>query len=165
MTERTIHKSVFTCDTCGLTVDLPPGKVPETWGFGFDNNPTTHLCEGCRRGQRAGESPRPSTSVFDETWEYDPIVENIRRVPSRETIILVDEPVDGESMMGIDIAIGVHDVGRLAAAAPDLFRALLAVEWSANPGGRECPTCSGMTGLGHEPDCALDAALKKAGRA
>lgn len=56
---------------------------------------------------------------------------------------------------------------RLAAAAPELARALLAVE----AGSWKCHACSGFThgdpGLGkpknHEPWCALDAALRKAG--
>lgn len=55
---------------------------------------------------------------------------------------------------------------RLAAAAPELTRALLAVEWS----GREryeswpaCPVCEAGEGGRHADDCALDAALRKAG--
>lgn len=62
---------------------------------------------------------------------------------------------------------------RLAAAAPDMVRVLLEMEWK--PLGT-CPGCGGlgeaipdnpMTGpvaaTGHRPDCALDAALRKAG--
>ena len=59
----------------------------------------------------------------------------------------------------------------LAAAAPELVRALLAVEWKGvedyDPVAA-CPACGGHPPLGnlpgrHEPDCALDAALRKAG--
>lgn len=64
----------------------------------------------------------------------------------------------------------------LAAAAPDLVRALLAVEWVevvASHGeepGWECPQCSRFYSGKERPinkphfgSCALDAALKKAG--
>jgi hypothetical protein len=52
----------------------------------------------------------------------------------------------------------------LAAAAPDMARVLLAIEWSdtANePDG--CPSCGEPKHIGHDVDCALDAALRKAG--
>jgi hypothetical protein len=51
-----------------------------------------------------------------------------------------------------------------AAAAPDMARALLAIEWSGNEAGTACPAhlhCDARTG--HAIDCALDAALRKAG--
>lgn len=65
------------------------------------------------------------------------------------------------------------DHERLLVAAPDMARVLLAVEWE--PLGT-CPSCrrlgvdipdNPITGAvratGHRPDCALDAALRKAG--
>lgn len=57
---------------------------------------------------------------------------------------------------------------KLAAAAPDLVRALLAVEWvgqewdcGALPDA--CPRCKAYREDGHTFDCTLDAALRKAG--
>lgn len=76
---------------------------------------------------------------------------------------------------------------RLAAAAPEMARVLLAVEWQGcqdfvgDGGYRCCPTCRGVapgeerltdavddvsrgrTVLGHRSDCTLDASLWKAG--
>jgi len=60
---------------------------------------------------------------------------------------------------------------KLAAAAPDLVRALLLVEWaSTGLDENACPDCGvvwgGADGNGsppHMPDCRLDAALRKAG--
>ena len=63
--------------------------------------------------------------------------------------------------------------GHLASAAPDMARVLLEIEWRAgefgdpDAGGR-CPSClgyepSGSPDDGHHVDCALDAALRKAG--
>ena len=46
---------------------------------------------------------------------------------------------------------------RLATAAPDMARVLLAIEWHHG----ECISCFVMHG--HAPDCALDAALRRAG--
>lgn len=52
----------------------------------------------------------------------------------------------------------------LAAAAPDLYRALKAVEWDGlRCGSPCCPSCEAYYVPGnHEPDCTLNAALKKA---
>lgn len=58
---------------------------------------------------------------------------------------------------------------QLAHAAPDMARALLAVEWSGpDPfqagGGGCCPACSAIGADGrHRSNCAIDAALRKAG--
>ncbi len=64
---------------------------------------------------------------------------------------------------------------KLTAAAPDLVRALLAVEWVAQDGccGEmtlpQCPWCDGYEGRvgfghhGHTADCQRQAALRKAG--
>ena len=59
---------------------------------------------------------------------------------------------------------------RLAAAAPDMARVLLALEWSRpsplDETVRTCPVCL-QHDIGrphaHAPDCALDTALSKAG--
>ena len=55
---------------------------------------------------------------------------------------------------------------RLAAAAPDLVRALLAVEWiyqGHETGERECPWCMSEEWQPHAEDCVRQAALRKAG--
>ncbi len=53
---------------------------------------------------------------------------------------------------------------RLAAAAPDLVRALLAVEFATYDGAESwCPWCSSYGVSSHDPDCLRQAALRKAG--
>lgn len=53
---------------------------------------------------------------------------------------------------------------RLAAAAPDLVRALLAVEFATYDGAEIwCPWCSSHGVSSHNPDCLRQAALRKAG--
>lgn len=56
----------------------------------------------------------------------------------------------------------------LASAAPDMARALLAIEWEgrAGPAGDvrgACPSCEAELPDSHRPDCALDGALRRAG--
>lgn len=57
-------------------------------------------------------------------------------------------------------------IARFASAAPDMARLLLEIEWTA-PGDvgavNACPFCDRWQRDGHAPDCALDAALRKAG--
>lgn len=64
------------------------------------------------------------------------------------------------------------EVARVLAAAPDLVRALLAVEWTWREGSERlrCAACDGEEPHeskpwrgGHTPTCATDAALRKAG--
>ncbi len=71
-----------------------------------------------------------------------------------------DDPVGGDAR------------ARLAAAAPDLVRALLAVEWVRDEElylGYECPWCGARNPDGsidtyhHEKPCTRQAALRKAG--
>lgn len=69
----------------------------------------------------------------------------------------------------VTVAFGpmAEDDARLAAAAPDLARALLAVEWSGVSGYHRvpgCPSCgSPQSSMKHDKHCELDAALRKAG--
>jgi hypothetical protein len=60
-----------------------------------------------------------------------------------------------------------YDLARALAASPDMARVLLAVEWSGREGRDNdvaCPVCGEWEAFGkHRPDCALDAALRKAG--
>lgn len=57
----------------------------------------------------------------------------------------------------------------LAAAAPEMARALIAIEWDGGDvaGNSICPFCCAdkypEEGRNHKPDCALAAALRKAG--
>lgn len=52
---------------------------------------------------------------------------------------------------------------KLLAAAPDLARALLEVEWAEDETGPYCPSCLRWRKKGHADDCATAAALRKAG--
>lgn len=77
---------------------------------------------------------------------------------------------DSEQMAGVGTS-PAHT--RLMAAAPDLVRALLAVEWLLDDDKlySGCPACGGTKPgcsewpniEGHRSDCILDAALRKAG--
>lgn len=57
----------------------------------------------------------------------------------------------------------------LAAAAPEMARVLLALEWKGAELGDDCtyavcPSCGAYKGeVGHAPDCGLVAVLRKAG--
>ena len=54
--------------------------------------------------------------------------------------------------------------GRLAAAAPEMARMLLELEWISTYETIDCRICGGeKTAGGHEPDCKLVAVLTKAG--
>lgn len=102
--------------------------------------------------------PSDPPSVFDETWEAEPNGD-----------VGISGPVHDQCIFeGLD-----PERAKLAAAAPDLYRALLAVQWSGwetfGGDGLEscCPSCGALgTGSGvlekHKYECALDAALKKA---
>lgn len=66
----------------------------------------------------------------------------------------------------------MDDAGRakLAAAAPEMARALLAIEWEGNIQDEAgCPECGALVrttmrpGKVHLDDCSIDAALRKAG--
>lgn len=71
---------------------------------------------------------------------------------------------------------GDYERTLLASAAPDMARVLIAIEWGATDEGDNdvCPSCGfgafvrpdpklPKVRAGHRPDCALDAALRKAG--
>jgi hypothetical protein len=81
------------------------------------------------------------------------------------------EQVEGEADVtwrvhgeGIVIAANVdEDRALLMAAAPDMARVLLAVEWGGEHEVALCPTCAQWKKDGHASDCKLDSALRKAG--
>lgn len=78
----------------------------------------------------------------------------------------------GETVGGAHAYHPVRDdyADKLRDAAPDMARALLAIEWSGgyvvqyDTGTTDCcPACMADAPGPHMPDCALDAALRKAG--
>jgi hypothetical protein len=103
------------------------------------------------------------TKPLDETWEakYGACDPDDRgsieiwhvRFPDEHAVYLYDD----------------EDRARLASAAPDMVRVLLAVEWEGGDSFAFCPSCGGLRdGLsgeppGHRADRDLDAALRKAG--
>lgn len=95
-----------------------------------------------------------SAKPLDETW----------RVGSKvgRTLYRGDGPDD---IIGL---LDTREAAKLAAAAPELARALIEAEWSARVGrdnDAACPSCEEWecTGGRHAEDCLLDAALRKAG--
>ena len=80
-------------------------------------------------------------------------------------------PVWHETWEAVGDMVMMPDFGpervRLMAAAPDLARALLAVEEEMSRVESYCYVCGTLTCEGkvaaHAPDCILDAALKRAG--
>lgn len=99
---------------------------------------------------------------WEETWA-------VHRDSSRLVVKVADFP----GAHGVAMALDASHIERakLAAAAPDMARVLLDVEWQHRERSeyRRCPTCDGdettedEPRTGHRPDCALDAALRKAG--
>lgn len=51
----------------------------------------------------------------------------------------------------------------LAAAAPEMARMLLELEWSGDEARYRCPACEATAHPNHAPDCRLVAVLRKAG--
>ena len=108
----------------------------------------------------------PKPLVLDETWTAIEQPQASECLPSiwcgKEEIAVIYE---AEAMVGHQNARA-----RLASAAPDMVRVLLACEWAWCE-GREwkvCPSCSNdepndSRRSGHALDCALDACLRKAG--
>lgn len=104
-----------------------------------------------------------------ETWE----------VSQGKGLVSIDNPIE-QILLGATVDMQ-HVV--LAAAAPDMCRALLAVEWAGTCNSHEvmcyephaiCPKCGGADPhesfvhpdeAGHHHDCTFDAALTKAGLA
>ena len=93
-------------------------------------------------------------SALDETWGLTKHATFVRVVSAES-----DNPVRAY------IHVGAATHGALIAAAPELYRALLAAEWGAEncAGTRSCPVCEGWEETDrHKPDCIVAAALKKA---
>lgn len=92
--------------------------------------------------------------VWEEAWEY--------YAPNGFAGFFakhVGKQHRGSLFEGTDDTEDERARARLAAAAPELARVLLAVEFDAH--GGFCPSCRGL-GY-HKPECTLDAALRKAG--
>ena len=105
---------------------------------------------------------------WEEEWTYEP--------PDQELPIALVEAEGWNYPFGNMNALpaGVIELhsqethnarARLAAAAPDMARVLLAIEWEGHLG--LCPVCDGRRpeceGEGHRAGCAWVAALRKAG--
>ncbi len=95
----------------------------------------------------------------EQTWEA-----------AYDGAIVLPHDGGGQYVIARVVPLGVppqeDDNARLIAAAPDLTRVLLAVEWVSTHRYNEgfwCPTCKGAKQIGHDADCALEAALRKAG--
>lgn len=103
---------------------------------------------------------------WEETW-------TVVEIP-KPSGIAADWPteyqVESEHVPMLDMSDLAH--ATLQAAAPELVRALLAVEWGgefrrvSNAVGVMCPACHARPdqhGKVHKPTCLIDAALRKAG--
>lgn len=118
------------------------------------------------------------TKPWEETW----FAESCARLTRADG----PDPQWGDRRHVADVAEDSDERARLASAAPDMARVLLAIEWAGGrpEGPPECPSCRadeyedvivgptthdaagryiGYRKREHEPDCALDAALRKAG--
>jgi hypothetical protein len=88
------------------------------------------------------------TRLWEETWTAD------------GPLLVVPRAEGGRMRSYID---GTWRA-RLASAAPDLVRALLAVEWVGDAFDNvKCPSCGWFQEDGHDQRCAIDVALRKAG--
>lgn len=99
---------------------------------------------------------------WEETWTAHP--DNGRLI-----VVVAEFPDDHGVALALDAS---HmDRARLAAAAPELVRALLAVEWRgwSTVDMACCPSCEALKHVAvarkHAPACTLDTALTKAGLA
>lgn len=97
---------------------------------------------------------------WEETW---------RRGEQKSSSWLLQEvvtPTGSLTISGRNSGDHAGDESRanLMIAAPELVRALLAVEWQEVEylPTHACVNCHALDSVGHAPDCALDAALKKA---
>lgn len=121
------------------------------------------------------------TKSWEETWTAQPMVPQTgwssggTAVSDAPGTLVVDVFANSE----MDIPRDAQDVAgkteartRLIAAAPDMARALIEVEWVLLPDDRygpRCPCCLGLEWkegeprTGHEDWCKLSAALRKAG--
>lgn len=93
-------------------------------------------------------------AVWEETWAPGDGVLHTEgaRIAVFEPVARPHEPISDTQQAR----------ARLAAAAPDLARALLVVEQHGYNDTGKCPNCFLWEGDGHA-DCALDVALRKAG--
>ena len=94
---------------------------------------------------------------WEETWEATDMFYGSADVEHRGTAVMRTCGPDDEPYH--------YPRARLAAAAPDLVRALLAVEWAYDDLVLEhmCAWCGARKTVGHTHDCVRQAALRKAG--
>lgn len=97
--------------------------------------------------------------AHEETWVYDGRWLQVHP-PEGETY--------GERWACADYGDAPGPRARLAAAAPEMARLLLEIEFHSQEGDEghlpsACPICDGYEYRGHKPDCRLVAVLRKAG--
>ena len=97
--------------------------------------------------------------VLGETWTAIEQPQASECLPSlwcgKEEIAVIYE---AEAMVGHQNARA-----RLASAAPDMARVLLAVEWWGEVDGEPTCPCCDHAATEHHPECDLDLSLRKAG--
>lgn len=89
-------------------------------------------------------------SVLDETWR-------VVFGPSGTFDVFLDK--HGYVFCGEQVGLERAMRAQLAAAAPELYRALLVAEWCDH---LQCYRCNNYERQGHTKDCELAAALRKA---
>lgn len=101
--------------------------------------------------------------VLEETWEVQRYVVEMKGDAGRQLGTFIDD-ADAPEWPSCD-----RDRAQLAAAAPEMARLLIEVQWAGvltyqYEGGGDpcCPVCEGEEPR-HEPDCKLVAVLRKAG--
>lgn len=128
-----------------------------------------------RRGRPREYVVEVTIESVEATWEPAPRLTAGSTIACTSKSGRTDEGEEGFPLQEDEAEYLSHHAARskLAAAAPDLARALLEVEWGACDEGHNpaCPSCGGAGPVdgapwrtsGHGPGCALDAALRKAG--
>lgn len=99
------------------------------------------------------------TRVHEETWDLvdgERIVFDEKQPDTTTFLELVGDGID---------SFTVANIARMQVAmcAPELVRALLAIEWGGAHLMAMCPQCQGLQRNGHFADCSLASLLRKAG--
>ncbi len=94
--------------------------------------------------------------AWEDNWQYlsGEWPETVRRAPSGDKVAEVWAE-----------GLGSHDASDLIAAAPDMARLLLQLEWASGPTVdlQNCGSCGAFYEDGHDPGCAWVATMQKAG--
>lgn len=98
--------------------------------------------------------------VWEETWTADSGRVYLDDASSYRVAVFDRRDPDVRSA---DLVDQDYAAARLASAAPDMARQLLALEWGGAHLMAMCPQCQGLQRNGHHRDCELAAAFRKAG--